>query len=69
MPNNPTLTVCLDANVIISAFRFGGIPDKIMIPILDGSINHVTSHHILEEVRQNLITKLGADGPEIPGHP
>ncbi len=64
MPNK-TLTACLDANIIISAFAFGGIPSEIMIRLLNGDFRHATSPHLLEEVRRNLIGKLKLDENEV----
>ncbi len=65
MPSRPALTVCLDANVLISAFAFGGIPVEVMLPIYERTIYHVTSRHILEETRRNLVTKLKADDKKV----
>lgn len=64
MPNK-NLTACLDANVLISAFAFGGIPSKIIDEILNGNFRHVTSTHLLEEARRNLVGKLKLDENEV----
>ena len=64
MPNK-TLTACLDANIIISAFAFGGIPSEVMIRLLNGDFRHATSTHLLEEARRNLVGKLKLDENEV----
>jgi len=58
---NQILTVCLDANVIISAMAFGGTPLEVLNRVLDGDCLHVTSKSILQEVRRNLVGKLEQD--------
>jgi len=55
---NKTLTVCLDANILISAFAFGGIPLKALDRLFIGDFRHVTSTYILEEAHRNLVGKL-----------
>ena len=55
----PILTVCLDANVIISAIAFGGKPLKVLQHALTREFRHVTGTNILDETRRNLIGKLG----------
>lgn len=55
------LTVCLDANVVISAMAFHGTPLEVLNRVLDGECLHVTSHGILQEVRRNLVGKLEQD--------
>ena len=62
MPSKSKLTVCLDANVIISAIAFGGIPLELLEQLYDRNFYHVTGPNILTEVHRNLITKL--DQPE-----
>jgi putative PIN family toxin of toxin-antitoxin system len=59
------LTACLDANIIVSAFAFGGVPAEVMIGLLNGDFRHVTSTHILEETRRNLVGKLKLDENEV----
>lgn len=58
MPNKDLPIVCLDANVIISAFAFGGIPSDLIDHLYDRDFSHVTGPHILQEVRRNLIFKM-----------
>ncbi len=53
------ITVCLDANVYISGIAFGGKPLKILEQALNRDFHLVTGPNILEEVRRNLISKLG----------
>jgi putative PIN family toxin of toxin-antitoxin system len=60
-----TLTACLDANVFISAFAFGGVPSEVVDGLLSGDFRHVTSAHLLEEVRRNLAGKLKLDENEV----
>jgi putative PIN family toxin of toxin-antitoxin system len=61
LPSKPTLTVCLDANVIISGVAYGGIPLQILNRLYDSDFSHVTGSNILEEVRRVLINKMGQD--------
>lgn len=59
MPSKPSsLIVCLDANVIISAAAFGGIPGEILRRLFAEDFVHVTAPNIIEEVRRNLTHKL-----------
>jgi uncharacterized protein len=53
------LTVCIDANVYISAIAFGGKPFKIIELALDRKFHLVVSMSILNEVKKNLTKKLG----------
>lgn len=53
------LTVCIDANVYISAIAFDGKPLRILELALDKKFYLVTSSAILNEVKRNLINKLG----------
>lgn len=55
------ITVCLDANIYISAIAFGGKPLKIVERALNREFFLVTSPHIFQEVRRNLLGKLGLD--------
>ena len=48
----------MDANVVISAAAFGGIPGEILRRLFVEDFLHVTSPNIIEEVRRNLTTKL-----------
>lgn len=59
MPSKETLTVCLDANVIISGVAYGGVPFQILNRLYDFDYSHVTGPNILEEVRRVLINKMG----------
>jgi putative PIN family toxin of toxin-antitoxin system len=52
------LTVCIDANVYISAIAFGGKPAKIVELALARRFYLVVSTTILHEVKHNLIKKL-----------
>ncbi len=52
------LTVCIDANVYISALAFGGKPLRVIQLALNKKFCLVTSLHILTEVKRNLIGKL-----------
>lgn len=53
------LTVCLDSNVIISGIAFSGKPQKVLQKALARNFNLVLGPTILEEVRRNLVGKLG----------
>jgi uncharacterized protein len=53
------ITVCLDANVYISGIAFGGKPLKILERALSRDFHLVTGPNILDEVRRNLVSKLG----------
>jgi putative PIN family toxin of toxin-antitoxin system len=55
---NKMLTVCIDANVYISAIAFGGKPAKIVELALARRFYLVVSTTILHEVKHNLIKKL-----------
>jgi uncharacterized protein len=58
---NNILVVCIDANVYISAFAFNGLPAKIIDLAFDKKFILISSMHILDEVRRNLVVKLEAD--------
>ncbi len=60
-----TLTVCIDANVFISALAFGGKPAKIVEYALARKFNLVTSSAILNEVKRNLVNKLDFTQTEV----
>jgi putative PIN family toxin of toxin-antitoxin system len=53
------ITVCLDANIYISGIAFGGKPLKILEKALNRDFHLVTGPNILDEVRRNLVSKLG----------
>ena len=55
---NKMLTVCIDANVYISAIAFGGKPAKIVELALARRFYLVVSTTILHEVKHNLIKNL-----------
>ena len=55
------ITACLDSNIYISAVAFGGKPLKIVERALNREFFLVTSPHILQEVRRNLLGKLGLE--------
>ncbi len=55
------ITVCIDANIYISAIAFGGKPLKVVERALNREFLLVTSPHIFQEVRRNLLGKLGLD--------
>ena len=55
---NRSLTVCLDANVIVSAVGFGGKPLEVLAGLLDRRFGSVSSAAILAEAHRNLIGKL-----------
>jgi len=57
LPNNPKLTVCLDANVIISGVVYDGIPLEILKRLYDFDFDHVTGPNILDEVCRVLVHK------------
>lgn len=60
MPSKePQLCVCLDANVIISAVAFGGKPLEILERALKREFLLVMGPNIVDEVRRNLLGKLG----------
>jgi predicted nucleic acid-binding protein len=61
LPNKDLPIACLDANVIISAFAFGGIPSRLFDSLYDRDFSHVTGPNILQEVRRNLIFKMKRD--------
>ncbi len=52
------LTVCIDANVYISAIGFGGKPALVIKSALARKFHLITSSMILHEVKRNLIKKL-----------
>ena len=51
-------TVCIDANVYISAIAFGGKPLSIVELALARKLHLVSSLHIISEVKRNLVSKL-----------
>ncbi len=53
------LTVCIDSNVYISGIAFGGNPLKVLEMGLNREFFLVTGPNILNEVRRNLLVKLG----------
>ena len=53
------LKVCIDANVYISALAFGGKPSKIIELALTRRFYLITGSSILNEVKRNLVLKLG----------
>ncbi len=59
------ITVCLDANVYISGIAFGGKPLKILEKALSRDFHLVTGPNILDEVRRNLISKLGVKSKRV----
>lgn len=60
MPSKPPLiTCCIDSNVFISAIAFGGKPLKITEHLLLRGFFHVTGLPLMDEVRRNLVGKLG----------
>ena len=59
------LTVCIDSNVFISAFAFGGKPAKIIELALEKKFYSVSSMIILKEVKRNLINKLDFSESEV----
>ena len=62
---NEILTVCIDANVYISAFAFEGKPAKVVEGALLRKFYLVTSMVILSEVRRNLVKKLDFTETEV----
>ncbi len=59
------LSVCLDANVIISAIGFGGIPLRILEMALSRRFHLVLGPNIIDEARKNLVSKLGVEKKEV----
>ncbi|HLB93794.1 MAG TPA: putative toxin-antitoxin system toxin component, PIN family [Candidatus Babeliales bacterium] len=59
------ISVCIDANVYISAIAFGGKPAKIVELALLRKFDLVTSLPILDEVSRNLTNKLGFSAVEV----
>lgn len=53
--------IVLDTNVIISALLFGGKPSKIMLQVLMGRFEVVTSPPIIEETSHVLADKFGIE--------
>jgi putative PIN family toxin of toxin-antitoxin system len=53
------ISACIDANVFISAIAFGGKPLKVFERALNRDFLLITGGNILNEVRRNLIGKLG----------
>jgi putative PIN family toxin of toxin-antitoxin system len=59
------ITACLDANVYISGIAFGGKPLKILELALNREFHLVTGPNILQEVRRNLLGKLGLQSKRV----
>ena len=59
------LSVCIDANVYISALAFGGKPSKIIEFALARKFHLVVSMAILNEVKKNLVKKLDFTDEEV----
>jgi uncharacterized protein len=59
------LIACLDANVIISAIAFDGVPQQIVDRLLAGHFSHVTGENILIEVSRNAVEKLRLPGRQV----
>ncbi len=53
------ITACLDANVCISGIAFGGRPLKVLEHALNREFHLVIGPNIIQEVRKNLLGKLG----------
>ncbi len=53
------ITACLDANVFISGIAFNGKPFEVLKRALNREFLLVTGPNILQEVRRNLLGKLG----------
>ena len=53
------ISACLDSNIYISAIAFGGTPLKVLERAVARDFSLITSLAILEEVRRNLVHKLG----------
>jgi putative PIN family toxin of toxin-antitoxin system len=53
------ITACLDANVYISGIAFGGKPLKVLEHALNREFHLVIGPNIIQEVRKNLVGKLG----------
>jgi putative PIN family toxin of toxin-antitoxin system len=51
----------LDANVLVSAVAFGGVPAKLVDRLWDRDYLCVTSPHILDETRRTLSKKLAIE--------
>ncbi|MGH7442074.1 MAG: putative toxin-antitoxin system toxin component, PIN family [bacterium] len=58
------LTVCIDANVLLSAIAFGGKPEQVLDALFDDKYAHVTSAVLLEETRRNLLKKIRRLSPQ-----
>ncbi|MBI4403912.1 MAG: putative toxin-antitoxin system toxin component, PIN family [Deltaproteobacteria bacterium] len=59
------LCVCLDSNIYVSAIGFGGKPLAVVELALKKEFLVIISPHILNEVRKNLIHKIGIKGSAI----
>jgi putative PIN family toxin of toxin-antitoxin system len=59
------LTICVDANVFISALAFGGKPQAVVNALFEGRCVNVTSAQILTETARNLEAKLGQPAPRV----
>ena len=55
----------LDANVWLSALKFGGKPFQVVQMALDGAIDLVISQSIMDETLRVLCEKFGAQPPEL----
>lgn len=59
------LVVCIDANVFISGVAFGGKPLQVIARALNRDFTLVTGTNIIEEVRRNLLGKLGLKAKKV----
>ena len=55
---NERLTVCVDANVLVSGVAFGGKPLEVLEGLLSRRFDSVSGTAILNEARRNLVLKL-----------
>jgi putative PIN family toxin of toxin-antitoxin system len=51
------MRLVLDTNVLISAFLFGGVPEKVVLRVLAGEHDLIISPYIIEETNRILRTK------------
>ena len=59
------LSACLDSNVYISAIAFGGKPLRVLDRALSRDFHLVCGPNIVEEVRKNLVGKLGLQAKRV----
>ena len=59
------LTVCIDANVYVSALGFGGRPSEVIEKALNQEFSLVTSVLILSEVQKNLTEKISVNPEKV----